>query len=173
MRCQNVKAMSKIYKPCLSFFISFSFSRLSRSLHHLSLFSLTSSTPQHSQSVHATYEMLNSLSIVFYCSHSLYTWCTKPWQPKMASQLYFIVLTVHTCDVRNHDRLKSLSIVFYHSHSLYMRRTKPWQTTTSVGLAQARPNYCLYSHNSVVLATIVRLSKNKLIFLYLKTRRCK
>ena len=42
---------------------------------------LTSSTPQHSQSVYATYEMLN-----------------------IASQSYFIVLTVSTHDVRNHDR---------------------------------------------------------------------
>ena len=46
----------KGYKPCLSLFISFSFSRLPRSLHRLSLSSLTSSTPQHSQSAHATYE---------------------------------------------------------------------------------------------------------------------
>ena len=54
------------------------FSRLSRSLYRLSLSSLTSSTPQHSQSAHATYETLNSLSIVFYRSHSPYTRRTKP-----------------------------------------------------------------------------------------------
>ena len=80
-------------------------SRLSHSVHHLSLSSLTSSTPQHSQPVHTTYETLNSLSFVFYHSHSLYTRCTKPWQTWMASQSYFIVLTVRTRDVRNHDRL--------------------------------------------------------------------
>ena len=52
-------------------------SRLSRSLHRLSFSSLTSSIPQHSQSVYAMYETLNSLSIVFYCSYSLYTWRTN------------------------------------------------------------------------------------------------
>ena len=75
---QKLKATTKVYKPCLSFFISFSFSCLSRSVHCLSLSSLTSSTPQHSETVHATYEMLNSLSIIFYRSHSPYTRRTKP-----------------------------------------------------------------------------------------------
>ena len=46
-----------------------------------------------------------NLSIVFYRSHSLYTWRTKPWQTWMASQSYFIILKIRTCDVRNHDRL--------------------------------------------------------------------
>ena len=56
-----------------------SFSRLSRSLHNLSLSSLPSSTPQHSQSAHAKYEKtLNSLSIVIYCSDSPYMRRTKP-----------------------------------------------------------------------------------------------
>ena len=82
-----------------------SFSPLSRSVHRLSLSSLPSSTPQHSQSVHATYETLNSLSTVFYRSHSPYTRRTKPWQTWVAFQLHFIILTVPTCDVRNNDRL--------------------------------------------------------------------
>ena len=82
-----------------------SFSRLSRSVHRLSLSSLTSLAPQHSQSIHATYKMLNNLSIIFHCSHSPYMRHTKPWQTWMASKLYFIVLAVHTCDVQNHDRL--------------------------------------------------------------------
>ena len=60
----------------LHYFLSFSC--LSRSLHHLSLSSLTSSTPQHSQSAHAMYETLNSLSIVFYRSHSPYTRLMRP-----------------------------------------------------------------------------------------------
>ena len=47
----------------------------------------------------------NSLSIVFYHSPSPYTQHTKPWHTWMASQSYFIVLTVHTCNVPNHDRL--------------------------------------------------------------------
>ena len=51
------------------------------------------------------YETLNSLSIVFYRSHSPYTQRTKPWQTWMAPQSYFIILTVHTRDVRNHNRL--------------------------------------------------------------------
>ena len=55
-----------------------SLSGLSHSFHRLSLSSLTSSTPQHSQSAHATYETLNSLSIVFYRSHSPYTRRTRP-----------------------------------------------------------------------------------------------
>ena len=73
-RChyRNVKVTTQVYKPCLSFFISFSLSGLSHSFHRLSLSSHTSSTPQHSQSAHATYETLNSLSIVFYRSHSPY-----------------------------------------------------------------------------------------------------
>ena len=161
MRChyRNVKVTTKVYKPCLSFFISFSFSHLSHSVHHLSFSSLTSSTRRHSQSVHATYETLNSLSIVFYCSHNLYTRRMKPWQTWMVSQLYFIVLTVHTCNIQNHDRLEWLlsrilsfsqsvhmtyktmtdlngfSVIFYCSHSPYTQRTKPWQTNASVGLA--------------------------------------
>ena len=76
-----------------------------QNFHRLSLSSLNSSTPQHSQSVHATYEALNSLSIIFYRSHCPYTRCTKPWQTWMASQSYFIVLAFRTRDVRNHDRL--------------------------------------------------------------------
>ena len=67
---------------CLSSLVSLS--RLSRSLHRLSLSSLASSTPSHSQSVHTTY---------------------KTW---IACQLYFVVLTVHTCVLLNHDRLEWL-----------------------------------------------------------------
>ena len=85
----------------------------------------------------------------------------KRW---IACQSYFIVLSVCTRDLRNHDRFEwllncilsfsqsihatyetmtdliSFSIIFYRSHSPYTRCTKPWQTTTCVGLAQARPN---------------------------------
>ena len=77
----------------------------------------------------------------------------------IACQSYFIVLTVRTHDVQNHDRLEWLlnrissfsqsvhmtyetmtelngfSIVFYRSRSPYTRRTKPWQPTASVGRA--------------------------------------
>ena len=49
------------YKPCLSFFISFSLSYLSRSLHRLSLSSLALSTPLHAHSVHAMYETFTKL----------------------------------------------------------------------------------------------------------------
>ena len=65
----------RLYKPCLSFFISFSFSGLSHSFHRLSLSSLT--------------------------SHSLHTWCMKRW---IACPSYFIVLTIRTRNVRNHDK---------------------------------------------------------------------
>ena len=61
-----------------------------------------------SQSVHVTYKTmtnLNGFSIVFYHSCSPYTRCIKPWQTWMASQSYFIVLTVRIHNVQNHDRL--------------------------------------------------------------------
>ena len=53
---------------------------------------------------------LNGYSIVFHCSHSLYPRLTKPWQTWMASQSYFIILIVHTRDVRNHDRLPPVPV---------------------------------------------------------------
>ena len=79
-----------------------SLSRLSHSLLHLSFSYLTSSTSLYSQSVHTTYETFTKL---FCCSYSPYTWRTKRWQTWMACQSYFIILTVHTRDIRNHDRL--------------------------------------------------------------------
>ena len=79
---RNVKVMTKAYKPCLSFFISFSFSRLSCSLHRLSLSSLTSLSSRLSSTL------------------SLYM--------RLMKQSYFIVLTVCTHDIRNHERLEWL-----------------------------------------------------------------
>ena len=76
---RNVKAMTKVYKPCLSFIISFSFSRLSHSVHRLSLF-IDPST----------------LTVCWYTRHM------------KRCQSYFIVLTVRTRNVRNHDRLEWL-----------------------------------------------------------------
>ena len=54
------------------------------------------------------WQNLNGLSTVFYRSHSPYTRRTKPWQTWMASQSYFIILTVRTYDVQTHDRLEWL-----------------------------------------------------------------
>ena len=98
-RChyRNLKATTKVYKPCLSFFISFSFSGLSHSFHRLSLSSLTSSTPQHSQSAHATYELVHRILPFSQSVHATY-------ETMMACQSYFIVLTVRTRDVRDHDK---------------------------------------------------------------------
>ena len=141
-----MKVTTKVYKPCLSFFISLSFSGLSHSFHRLSLLSLTSSTPQHSQSVHATYEMLNGLSIVFYRSHSPYTRRTRPWQNLNGlSTVFYRSYSPYTRRTKPWQNLNGLSIVFYRSHSPYTRRTKPWQTSASVGLAQARPNQTTHS----------------------------
>ena len=114
--------MTKVYKPCLAFFISFSvtFCSLSKSLfpHFINSSTLTVCTRDvwnieylvnrillFSQSVHAMYETMRDLNGVFYRSRSPYTRHTKPWQTWMASQSYFIVLTVRTYDVPNHDRL--------------------------------------------------------------------
>ena len=61
-----------------------------------------------SQSVHATYETMthsNGLSIVFYHSRSTYKRRTKPWHTWMVCQSYFIILTVRTREVWNHDTL--------------------------------------------------------------------
>ena len=100
-KCEGTKA----YKPCLSFFISFSLFHVSRSLYRLSLSSLTSSTPQHSQSAHATYETLNTMSISYFIVLTVRTRDVrdhdKTW---MACHPYFIVLTVRTRDVRDHDK---------------------------------------------------------------------
>ena len=89
----------------------------------------------------ATYKTLNNLSIIFNCSHSLYIRHTKPWQTSMASQLYFIVLAVHTRDVRNHDRLEWLLdriISFWRSiHAMYETMTDYHQCGA---YAQACPN---------------------------------
>ena len=109
---RNVKVTAKVYKPCLSFFISFS--RLQ--ICHV-LFIVWASLPSLHWPLctHRLYtrrmkrsQNLNSSSIIFYDSHNPYTQRTKPWQTWMASQSYFIVFTVRTCDVRNHDRLSLL-----------------------------------------------------------------
>ena len=92
--------MTKVYKPCLS-----------------SLVSLFFTSVMFCSSLPSLHRPLNT--------HSLYTQCIKR---SIACQSHFIVLTVRTCDVRNHDRLNSFSIVFRRSHSLYTRLTKPWQT---------------------------------------------
>ena len=104
-------------------------------------------------------------------AHSLYTWRMKCW---ISLSIIFIALTVHTCDIQNHDILEwflncillfsqsihatyetmtdlnGFSIVFYRSHSPYTWRTKPWQTTTSVGFAQARPQLFFFNEDQVL-----------------------
>ena len=81
-RChyRNVKVTTRVYKPCLSLFISFSFSRLSHSLHRLSL----------SSSLHRLFN-----------THSLHT---RRMKHCIACPSYFIVLTVRTRDVQDHDK---------------------------------------------------------------------
>ena len=101
MRChyRNVKATTKVYKPCLSFFISFSLFHVCHVLfpHFIDPSTLTVCT--------RNIWNVENLSIVFYRSHSPYMQSTKPWQTWMASQSYFKVRTVCTRNIRNHDRL--------------------------------------------------------------------
>ena len=109
MYYQNVKATTKVYKPCLSFFISFflfftsvTFCSSSKSLfpHFIDPSTLTVCT--HDVWNHDRLEWLLNRS------HCPYMQRTKPWQTWMASQLYFIVLTVRTRNVQNHSRLEWL-----------------------------------------------------------------
>ena len=106
MKChyQNVKVTAKVYKPYLSFFITLSLISLSCSFLHLSISSLASLTSLHTLLAIFTDSKISldchthSLSIIFYCSNSPYTRCTKCSQ-----------------------NLNGLSIIFYRSHSLYMQ----------------------------------------------------
>ena len=131
MRCHNwnAKATTEVYKPYLSFFISFSFSCLSHSVHRLSLSSLTSSTLN---------TKLNT--------HSLYARRMKHCQS------YFIVLTVRTRDVQNHDRLKWLLnciLSFSQSvHTMYETMTDFRQCGACSGSPQLHCK-CLWSMASV------------------------
>ena len=126
---------------CLSslvslFFTSVIFSSSSKSLfpHFIDPSTLTVCT-------HATYETLNSLSIVFYRSHSPYKRHTRPRQNLNGlSTVFYRSHSPYTRRMRPWQNLNGLSTVFYRSHSPYTRRTKPWETSASVGLAQARPN---------------------------------
>ena len=103
---QNVKAAAKIYKPYLYFFISFSLLSLSCSFLRLSLYSSTLLTSLHTLlTIFNTPCVSNMLQTVRF--HSLsHTWHTKHSQKTwMTCRSYFIVLTVHTCDVQNIHRL--------------------------------------------------------------------
>ena len=75
--------MVKVYKPYSSFFVSLSLISLSCSFLHLSISSLASST-----SLHTLLAIFTDIRFPFTVTHA-------------ACQSYFIVLTVHTRDVRN------------------------------------------------------------------------
>ena len=108
MRSATTKTWRKVYKPCFSSSLV-SLSCMSCSLHHLRLSSLILYWPLYTQTPYTRCikcsQNLKSMSIVFYCSHSPYTQCTKPWQTWMACQSYFIILIVCTCEIQNQDRV--------------------------------------------------------------------
>ena len=138
-----------------------------------------------SQSVHTTYETmtdLNGFSNVFYHSHSLYTWRTKPWQTWMASQMYFIVLIVRTCDVRNHDRLSpvwgSLRLApitnwqspdqsFISNCNVWIRELRLASTCFSICLSSIQA--CMYVCVCVCMHTHMRARTHTHIYIYVYT----
>ena len=117
-----------------SVFITFSLQSLSRSFLHLSLSFLFSST------------FLHTLFIIFMDSKVPFT------VAHMACQLYFIVLTVRTRDIRmkHSQNLNGLSIMFYCFHCPYTPHTKRSQTTTQYGACLGSPpimHLCKYKFN--------------------------
>ena len=126
------KARTKVCKSSLSFFINFSLSSKSVTfyssskplfLHFIDLSTyITCHSHQHftdsKVSVHCRTcdNCNNGMSIVFYRSHSLYTW--------------------HMKHIQN---LNGLSIVVYHSRNPYTQQTKRIQTTAQCGACSGSP----------------------------------
>ena len=89
---------------------------------------------------------LNGLSIVFYCSNSAHTRPSDVYKTWMACPSYFIVQTPHTRGPPMYRKLEwlvhcILSFILRARATLRRKHALP----TSVGLAQAHPNYWKYS----------------------------
>ena len=111
----------------------------------------------------ARIQNLNGFSIGFFCSHSAHNVALARIQNLSGFSIgIFCSHSAHNVTLARIQNLNGFSIGFFCSHSAYnVTLARIHRLPTSVGLAQARPNYALATH---VLQISYNLSTQKLYY---------